>query len=88
MTDWKTTLRGFLAHGGRVLVEPSGALSEGGGVPRWFNDADLPETETAIAAHRAYFAQRDQAARAKVKRAAMMLGHRTANGWRVLEAQI
>lgn len=88
MTNWKTALRGYLAHGGRVLVEPTGELSEGGGIPRWFNDADLPETETAIAAHRTYFGMRDPAARAKVKRAAMMLGHRTSNGWRVLEARL
>lgn len=33
MTDWKTTLRAFLAHGGRVLVEPTGVLSKGGGSP-------------------------------------------------------
>ncbi|MFM6831407.1 MAG: hypothetical protein ACKOVA_13895 [Novosphingobium sp.] len=87
MTNWKTALRGYLAHGGRVLVEPTGALSESGGIPRWFNDSDLPENATAIAAHRAYFGLRDPAARARIKRAALMLGRRVDNGWRVLEAR-
>ncbi|MBF9150885.1 hypothetical protein [Novosphingobium jiangmenense] len=85
MIIWKKTLRDFLAHGGRVLVEPTGALTEGGAVPRWFVEGDVPETDIAIAAHRAYFARRDQAFRQRVKRAARMLGRRTQNGWRVLE---
>jgi hypothetical protein len=84
-TDWKTTLRGFLSHGGRVLVAPDGMLSEGGGLPRFFVQGDLPETETAMAACRAYFAQRDPSSRAKVKRTALMFGQRTSNGWHVLE---
>lgn len=84
MTNWKAILRGYLAHGGRVLVEPTGALTEAPEIPRWFNDADLPETEAAMAAHRAYFARNDITFRSRVKRAAMMLGTRTAGGWRVL----
>lgn len=88
MNNWKTALRGFLAHGGRLLVEPTGNLSEGGGAPRWFIEADIPETETAMAAHRAYFAHRhDPTARARFKRAALMLGQKTANGWHVLQVQ-
>lgn len=85
MSDWKPILRNFLAHGGRVLVEPSGALTESAG-PRCFVAGDLPETEAAIAAHRAYFVQRDPAFRARTKRATLMLGRQTENGWRVLEA--
>lgn len=86
MANWKEILRGFLAHGGRVLVQPTGELSESGAVPSWFLVSDLPETETAMAAHRAYFAEQDPAFRAKVRRAALMLGRRTSNGWRVLSA--
>lgn len=86
MAEWKKTLRDFLAHGGRVLVEPNGGLTEGGAVPRWFTAGELPETDAAMAAHRAYFARRDHPFRRKVKRATTMLGRRTLNGWRVLEA--
>lgn len=84
--DWKAILRGFLSHGGRVLVEPTGTLSEGLSASRLFAESNLLAAETAIAAHRAYFTHRDSRFRSKVRRAASMHGRRTPNGWRVLEA--
>lgn len=86
MTHWKMTLRDFLAHDGRLLIEPSGRLVEAGTLPRWWNLPDCPQRSRALQAHRAFYAmQSDRSAGARFKRAARLLGRKTGNGWRVLE---
>lgn len=81
-------IRGFLQFDGRILLDPNGNLTEGGGLPRALL-TENPDGATACRrAHRAYFdARRRWQADHQIARAVRMLGQRTDNGWIVLEAR-
>jgi hypothetical protein len=81
-------IRAFIGTQGRILIDPEGNLSEGGGVPRLFTDGSESEAEACVRASRAYFAVRRRwRSERHIKRAVRMLGRRTGNGWLVLEAR-
>lgn len=81
-------VRGFLRTGGRILIDPQGKLTEGGGVPRQWLDGDDAARAEVIRASRAYFgARRRWRADRQIMRAARMLGTPTDNGWIVLEGK-
>lgn len=79
-------VRDFLRTGGRILIDPQGKLTEGGGVPRAYLDGDDAERAEVIRASRAYFGiRRRMRADLQIIRAVRMLGTPTENGWIVLE---
>jgi hypothetical protein len=81
-------IRDFVRTGGRILIEPDGTLSEGGGLPRSFTHGTDEEAAECVRASRAYFAVRRRwRSDRHIKRAVAMLGERTNNGWMVLEAR-
>jgi hypothetical protein len=83
-----TTIREFLKYEGRILLNPRGHLTEGGGVPHMVASGTAEEAAACGRAHRAYFeARRRWRSDRQIKRAVRMLGVRTANGWIVLEAR-
>jgi hypothetical protein len=82
-----TTIRDYLRMGGRLLITPEGELSEGGGLPRAFIDGTPEALAECIRAGRAYYEMsRRWRSQKQIKRAVRLLGHRTDNGWMVLEA--
>jgi hypothetical protein len=81
-------VRDFIRAGGRILVTPTGELTEGGGVPRAFANGSEAEAEECVRACRAYFDVHDlPGADQRISRAVHMLGRRTDNGWLVLDAR-
>ena len=86
----KTTaaIRDFLKNEGRILIDPQGHLTEGGGIPRPFVDGGREEMAACRQAFGAYFdTRRRWRSDRQIKRAVRMLGERTDNGWIVLEAR-
>jgi hypothetical protein len=80
-------MRDFLRADGRLLVTPDGRVEEGGGMPRPLYKGTTEEAAACLNANRAYFdTRRRYQSDAQIKRAVQMLGHKTANGWWVLEA--
>lgn len=80
-------MRNFIRAGGRILVTPEGHIEEGGGVPRALYDGSPQDVNECLLAGRAYLDVRKHfRADSQIRRAAKMLGHKTANGWWVLEA--
>lgn len=81
-------MRGFLRTGGRILLTPDGHVVEGIGAPRAFTHGTDGEAHEVVQAGRAYHDVRYRfRADQQIKRAVRLLGHRTANGWIVLEAR-
>jgi hypothetical protein len=81
-------VRGFLANAGRIMIDPNGRLHEGAEVPKALIGDDDNAHSRCVEANRAYFAcRRRYRADRQIKRAVRMLGHRTDNGWIVLEAR-
>ncbi|NNG59804.1 hypothetical protein [Sphingomonas paucimobilis] len=81
-------IREFLRTQGRILIDPDGNLTEGGGAPRLFTHGSDTEAAECIRASRFYFAVRRRwRSERHIKRAVRMLGSRTNNGWLVLEAR-
>jgi hypothetical protein len=81
-------IRDFLRTEGRILVTPSGSLTEGGEIPRLFLEGTADESAECVRASRAYFDLNLRFhARRQITRAVRMLGKPTANGWLVLEAR-
>lgn len=81
-------MREFIRTGGRILITPEGELTEGGGAPRVLTHGTSTEVDDVVHANRNYFdVRRRLRADGQIKRAARMLGRRTAHGWIVLEAQ-
>lgn len=81
-------VRNYLRAGGRILIEPDGTLSEGGGLPLAFTHGSDEAAAECIRATRAYYAVRRRwRSEQQIKRAVQMLGSRTSHGWQVLEAR-
>lgn len=81
-------IRDFLQADGRILIDPAGRLTEGGGVPRTFSHGTPDEAAESVRASRAYFAMRRRwRSDRQIKRAVRIFGKRTPNGWLVLEAR-
>jgi hypothetical protein len=80
-------IRDFLQVDGRILMDPAGKLTEGGGIPRAFSHGTPDEAAECERASKAYFAMRRRwRSDRQIKRAVRILGKRTPNGWLVLEA--
>jgi hypothetical protein len=80
-------VRDFLQVGGRILIEPDGKLTEGGGLPRSITHGSAEEAAECVRASKAYYAVRRRwRSDRHIERAVRMLGHKTDNGWWVLEA--
>lgn len=81
-------VRDFIRARGRILIDPNGKLTEGGGLPRPFTNGSEAEAEECARASRCYFAVRRRwRSERHIKRAVRMLGTKTSNGWLVLEAR-
>jgi len=79
-------IRDFVRTGGRILLEPDGNITEGAWDPRHFLQGE-EEAEECLRAGRSYYeVRRRWRSERQIKRAVRMLGHRTSNGWWVLEA--
>jgi hypothetical protein len=82
-----TAIRDFIRTEGRILIDPSGHLTEGAGVPRMYLNGTAEQAAECVRASRVYFETRRRwRSDRQIKRAVRMLGKRTANGWMVLEA--
>lgn len=83
-----TAIRDFIRAGGRILMTPSGELTEGAGVPWPFISGSDEQVSECLRAGRAYFSHRKRpGVDRRISRAVRILGRRTANGWTVLEAR-
>lgn len=81
-------MRGFLRVGGRILVTPSGQVTEGGEMPPgWMDGPEWQRLDIAEAQHAYFELRRLYRADRQIKRAARMLGRRTDNGGLELKAQ-
>ena len=81
-------IRDFIRTQGRILIDPEGNLTEGGGMPRLFTHGSEAEAAECVRASRFYFAVRRRwRSERHIKRAVRMLGTRTSNGWLVLEGR-
>lgn len=81
-------IRDFIRTQGRILIDPDGKLTEGGGMPWLFTHGSEAEAAECVRASRCYFAVRRRwRSERHIKRAVRMLGTRTDNGWLVLEGR-
>lgn len=84
-----TAIRDFIRAGGRILVTPSGELTEGAGVPWPFIRGSEEEAAECLRAGRAYFCARERpGVDRRISRVVRVLGRRTTSGWLVLEARL
>ncbi len=80
-------MRDFLRSEGRILVTPDGRVEEGAGIPSALLGGTDDEAAACLNANHAFFDVRHRfKADPQIKRAVQMLGHKTNNGWWVLEA--
>lgn len=80
-------LRDYLRVGGRILIDPDGALRDGG-IPNSYYLGSPKENEACAAACRAYLELRCHwQPHPHIKRVARMLGKQTKHGWWVLESE-
>ena len=80
-------IRDYVATSGRILVTPEGELREGDSFPRGRLASDQAFADAGRATRAYHLARRWPGADRQIIRAARLVGHRTDNGWLVLEAR-